>query len=459
MAINATLYNFGKKVNSTERPAGGLDVECNLRDGSDQFSPNLEIRGISVPGYNYMYIPLFGRYYYIDKCTWSAEQNFWIVSGSCDVLATFRGSILNSAQYITRCSGAVDVSVYDEKAVATARTRSIATPVSLPFAVTRAFSNSCVICNIIGEGLVAMSGSSYNSMMRNFLTVNDPINLNQYWTQDIARNLTNPAQYILSAMCVPIPYLPYGSDPGHNPRFGWYTTPNTVYFIQDQYVTFEAHVLPLLHPDSREENDYVNKPPFVSRSLYVSGIGLIQLDDSKINPMVNLDISFTIDYVTGGIVVRVRSAGVIVGYATGQIGYTLAVTQAHSPDMVSAIGGTLMGSVFGGAQGGLMGAAAGAGSGILKSLGQGTSISVHGSTGGAGAWIEEGRSSISLVQEFKDVKGIFIGRQGQPLYQAHLLSDFEGGYVEVDKPAVDMVGNETEKIKVSQYLQGGVYLE
>ena len=75
MAINVTFYNFGKKANSTARPASGVDVECNLRDGSDQFSPNLEIRGVAVNGYNYLYIPLFGRYYYIDKCTWSAEKN------------------------------------------------------------------------------------------------------------------------------------------------------------------------------------------------------------------------------------------------------------------------------------------------------------------------------------------------------------------------------------------------
>lgn len=460
MAISVTLYNFGKKVNSTERPTSGLEIECNLRDGSDQFSPNLEIRGIAVNGYNYMYIPLFGRYYYIDKCTWSAEQNFWIVSGSCDVLATFKNSIINSSQFVTRTSVENDITVFDEKSVTTGNTVVRTQYVGLPFGLTAAFGNSCVVCNIVGEGLVCMTGTSYDTMINQFLHVNDPINVGDYFTQDIARNITNPAQYILSAMCIPIPYLPAGSGNGFNPTFGWYDTPNTVYRVNQQYMTFTTNVGSFIHPDSRGADDYLNKPPFVSRSLYVSGIGIIQLDDSKIRGAENLSISFTIDFLTGGVVVRCRNeSGVVVGYATGQLGFTLAVTQAHSPDMVSAMGGTLMGSVFGGAQGGLAGAVAGGASGIMRSLGQGVSIAVHGSTGGAGAWVEDRGDLIRLQAEFKDVKPVNNYRQGKPLYETRTLSALAGGYVEVDNPSINMGGNEYEKVKVLQYLQGGVYLE
>lgn len=51
--------------------------------------------------YNYMYIPEFGRYYFIDDIR-SVHDNLWEVSAHVDVLETYKDSILTNQAVIRR---------------------------------------------------------------------------------------------------------------------------------------------------------------------------------------------------------------------------------------------------------------------------------------------------------------------------------------------------------------------
>lgn len=461
MAVSVSLYNFSKKLNSTAQPSGGTQVTCQLRDGSDKFNPNLELRGTNPVGYNYFYVPLFGRYYYMTKCEWNAEEHFWLLSGQCDTLATFRTNILNSTHWVTRWSGSDNISIFDPKCAVESKPSLRSNVAGLPFTLAASFSSSCVICNVVGTGYICMTGSSYNQMINQFVIKNDPVNVGEYFTQDIARNLTNPASYILSAMCIPIAYLPAGSGDGFNPVFGWYNTDNTVYRVAQNYMTFDTTVGSGIHPQSTAQNHFLNYPPYTNRKLYVAGIGLIGLDDSKIDGGENLRVNFTIDFTTGVVIVRVKkeSSSVVVGYATGQLGYSLAVAQVHSADMVSALGSTLMGSVMGGVHGGIGGAVAGGAAGVLggvSSLGNNAGVVVHGSTGGAGSWYDT--NTIQLLTEFKPVEKPYNTTMGSPYCKTATLSSLNG-YVECADGAVNCSGNLSEKTEIANFLTGGVYLE
>lgn len=49
----------------------------------------------TITGYNYMYIPDFGRYYFIDgDGVRSIRTNMWVVPGRVDVLESFKNQIL-----------------------------------------------------------------------------------------------------------------------------------------------------------------------------------------------------------------------------------------------------------------------------------------------------------------------------------------------------------------------------
>lgn len=72
-----------------------------LRGQSSVMSPSLQIQDIAVIGYNYCYIPDFGRYYYINDIN-ALRANLFELSLGIDVLMTYAGAIRNNAAIIDK---------------------------------------------------------------------------------------------------------------------------------------------------------------------------------------------------------------------------------------------------------------------------------------------------------------------------------------------------------------------
>ena len=120
MAINIALYHFAKRDNSTARPlansGNGIDTVYTgeLKTGCSMLSPQVMFKfepGFSPRKFNYGYIPLFERYYFIDDWEWSA--GLWIANMGVDVLATWKVYIEKDTEYITRAAGASNGQVMD----------------------------------------------------------------------------------------------------------------------------------------------------------------------------------------------------------------------------------------------------------------------------------------------------------------------------------------------------------
>lgn len=116
MAINITIYNFAKKINSTARPSsGGQLFSCELIENTSIISPmirlNLSAGDFSPVNKNYAYISNFNRYYFITD--WTYELGTWVASLAIDVLATARTEIGVSTQYIRRSSHSFDGNIVD----------------------------------------------------------------------------------------------------------------------------------------------------------------------------------------------------------------------------------------------------------------------------------------------------------------------------------------------------------
>lgn len=65
-----------------------------MRDSSSIIKPVILVEGVSFNAYNYAYIPNFDRYYFIKEII-NYRNNLWILELECDVLMSFRSSILN----------------------------------------------------------------------------------------------------------------------------------------------------------------------------------------------------------------------------------------------------------------------------------------------------------------------------------------------------------------------------
>ena len=88
--ILGTIADEKNKLNKTfsnQRPFSGT-----LREETSVVSPSLIIEAENLSAYNYMYIPSFGRYYFISDIV-SVRRNLWRVNGTVDVLMSFKDGI------------------------------------------------------------------------------------------------------------------------------------------------------------------------------------------------------------------------------------------------------------------------------------------------------------------------------------------------------------------------------
>lgn len=109
------LYRTGKRTNSTLRPkfVAGDSYEsntCEFFEPLDILNPTIILREEALPNlphnlcdYNYVYIqnPL-DRYYWITK--WTRQDGLWYADCTVDYLGSWRNTILETQQYITRSS-------------------------------------------------------------------------------------------------------------------------------------------------------------------------------------------------------------------------------------------------------------------------------------------------------------------------------------------------------------------
>ena len=88
------LYNFTGDEREINKSIGSFtSLSGTLRDKASIDSPVI-LTQTNPSKYNYIYIPLFGRYYYIRNIT-QYRKNIWILTLEEDVLYTYKDSILD----------------------------------------------------------------------------------------------------------------------------------------------------------------------------------------------------------------------------------------------------------------------------------------------------------------------------------------------------------------------------
>lgn len=101
--MNITFYKNTSEPNTINKTlSGALSLTGALRDESSVYSPNFRVCSNSdLTQYNYCYIPQFGRYYYISEIV-IERTGIWNIALRCDVLESFKNSILNLEATIQR---------------------------------------------------------------------------------------------------------------------------------------------------------------------------------------------------------------------------------------------------------------------------------------------------------------------------------------------------------------------
>lgn len=89
-----TFYNNKSENNQINKVLDNpTDISGTLRDVTNYISPEIVIE-FDPTNYNYLYIPLFKRYYFINR-TEVVRNNLWRIFCNVDVLESFKTEILN----------------------------------------------------------------------------------------------------------------------------------------------------------------------------------------------------------------------------------------------------------------------------------------------------------------------------------------------------------------------------
>ena len=112
--MNILLYKTTNANNDLNKTISDkVELVGALREASSVIAPSILIQSNPI-GYNYAYIPEFGRYYYIKNIT-AFRKGAYIVDLKCDVLMSFKEEILNMSGIVSRLTDGDDYATRDIK--------------------------------------------------------------------------------------------------------------------------------------------------------------------------------------------------------------------------------------------------------------------------------------------------------------------------------------------------------
>lgn len=367
------LYSgFRKRENSTKTPLvtdATRTVNGYLREPCSIMNPVFKIERFpadaSPQSFTYAYIGEFSRWYFVRDWNWA--DGLWQCSLEVDVLSSFKTDIGNSQAYIERCSHEYDGAITDKwyptttnfhtERVALASTWNGVAP-----------SGGCYVLGIICHanratsqigGAVTyyvMTPAQLGSLMSYLLGtgfLNDngfpptPTALQQL-TQDTAKVLVNPIQYIASCMWLPCPASAISDGVDHPIVLGYYDLDSNV--ATGQYldaVVFQMTVtgqIPI-HPQAATRGKYLNYAPYTRLTLTVPPFGSIPLDTSFCEIGSYLHCRVWCDPITGKATMQIElfpdsthvGSGAIVREVSSMMGVPIQLAQV-TPDYMGAIG-------------------------------------------------------------------------------------------------------------------------
>lgn len=388
MAISVQFYVFSKRKNSTAQVSGtGTTVPVLLKDECTQENPVLKIHSAdfsTYANYNYVYIPIFSRYYFITSKEVHNGSEIWLYCEE-DYLGSFKGLITALSNVYVEYGSVPSAINVDKRIPTTAQTQIAKSNAVFPH--TNFMSDGCAILSSVGNkntGIYIFGGASQiyplfdgidwaqltppagSDTTAALLSVGSGIfdALQQYFVKDAAsKNLR---------ACFSLPWIPQTEAVGDQVTdlvIGSFPTGVSCHKVAKEIVTDDVNItIPWHYSDWRRSSNYCKV------ILFLPLFGLISLPVNSIRAESQVNVKYAFCYSNGDLSYQV--SGVISGevFATGSV-------NCASPLAVGASNINM-----GKAAVGAIGASVGVGMGAMALLPEaGAAISAAGLFGGIGA--------------------------------------------------------------------------
>lgn len=488
MGFHVQFYIFEKRVNSTARPVGqehfallgNLKEGCGIHNPTIMFSLPADYQ--DVGNYNYAYIKLWRRFYYIKEWYW--EEGAWNCQFVEDPLASWRDEIGALEEYVVRAAQTYDGSIIDMyypcKAISTKQGEQVAIDFSYSFdhgsyvigciggsssidaqqgAVTYYRLNpvqmSAFLYSLTEESdwlkiPLAQKTEVYGTLGDMDLDITELKSL----SKDMEKGYLNPIQYIVSCKWYPFE-VPVKKNVGYI-ALGYYLNPTPASIVDDNPKVMTTSIRIPKHPQASSRGSYLNIAPFSRYTLYLGNLGVYPLDSITLAQMGSLDITLTVDCFTGICTLCVDTPSHTFGFRVLQTTCPLAVDIAVAQISRDIVGGVATavnsiantvssGNVLGGIVSGI--------SGIANSVNAlQPQLSVSGSNGTISAF----RLPWQITSEHLLVVDEDLEHRGRPLCQRRRISEL-GGYMMIADADVSLPATDEELSQIKSYMEGGFY--
>lgn len=441
-------------------------------------TPILILEYSGIP--NWSHFSMEGRYYKITDIR-SIRQSIIEVSGTVDVLATWKANILATSAFVAYDTTA-NTEITDRRlSVKTTPTRSE----NAGNAWDYLGKGLCVMINVVGEdrcatyalSLSAAVGLIDSTRLQNYLdgilAEVDPDDPPADWLEKIADAITNgfrqfvsapsAADCIKSAFILPIPYSDISGTP-ETIMLGQFNTGITGKLRTNRGIQDASYVaIPW------QASDWRRNAPYHEIYLYIPFIGVVSYPASACIGASGFYVDAAFDETAGDAVFTVAldaisagSAQKVIGQYTTNIAANFAIGSSNiTPrQLMTAIGSAAVAVGAAAISGGATMAAAGT-AGIMGEM-NGVSP-IPSSVGGAG-----GGAVLALFGYTPRCMTIFHDTTvspdsvsaviGTPTNQVKSLSGLTG-YVETRNASVAGGMTDSERMSINKYLDGGIYIE
>lgn len=477
MAIDVRFYTLSKRENSTKRPdSDPVSFQCILKEPCSIISPviALNLGLVSDPSlYNYCYIPVFDRYYFV--ANWTYDNALWNASLTVDVLATYKETIGSTSLYILRASAAYDGDIIDMLYPTETGSSYSTVSVNSPWTYTD-IQQGAYILGIVGKTATPYGSMTYYLMDASQLIFlmrdlsDNLVDANNGFTTDDAsyslqKALIDPFTYIRSCIWFPLPYASIhtsGTQRAINAGGFDLTSTGSPLIANNPYVTGSMSFAMPQHPDTAARGNYVNAV-YRNITAVVPPFGTFQIDGTVACNYTYIVARYSVDCISGMGVCELGCSN-----TAGNITHLLSRTESMVgvPIQISQVYRDLYAGALQTARAGVNtaaslvnlnagGAASAAANGIIDAM-EAVRPRLE-SFGSSGSYASVYGVPALYVQFLRPVADDPT-HNGRPLCQNRTPASL-GGYMLVQDGDVSIAGTQAEAAEIRAYLEGGFYYE
>lgn len=468
--MNVFLYNINKRVNSTKQPlpSEGKSITVQLKEETSFLNPTLIIGKDIVSGlfspssYNYVQIPYWQRYYFIND--WKYKNGVWECYCSVDPLASFKYQIGDTQAYILRSSSTYDGSIIDTFYPAKTNISITRVNVASSWYAVAPSGGSYILGalnyqtgNKVGAvSYYALTASQFSSVMA-YLFSDNIFNAENIYEigEGLYKSLFDPFQYIVSCMWFPFSTSAFGSAQDTVKVGYWSTGVNGIIVSALAEKTYVTATIPD-HPQINR-GSYLNHSPYTRLTLYIPPFGAIPIDTNFIEIGHYLYSAVLIDHITGQATLRISISPSsynlnefnIITERTAMIGVPIQISQLM-PDYVNTL--TSLGNTL---QSAFMGNILGVASGIMSAIeSQMPKVSTQGANG---SFIECIQNPV-LIAEHIRIAEENKAEYGRPLCSTMTIKSVPG-YIQCGEDDHSFPCTKAEADIINQYMKNGFFYE